>query len=159
MENRNAIAAIVIFALIIIGMFVFAYLKRSELSEPTVVKQPATVEPGPYDAITRIDAKHFYIDGVHTITGEILMPTACDLLNWDTTIAESMPEQVTVRFDVINTAETCAQVMTPQRFKVSWSASENASISATLEGRPVELNLIPAAEGESPEDFELFIKG
>ena len=64
-----------------------------------------------------------------------------------------------VDFDVINNADMCAQVITDQRFSVSFDASEEARISAKLEGRQVELNLIPAAEGETPDDFELFIKG
>jgi hypothetical protein len=159
MQNKSAIAAVVVFGLIIVGMFVFAYLKKSEITEVAVVPRVEQTLPGPYDSITRIDAKHFFIDGTHTLVGEILMPTPCDLLNWDTQIAESMPEQVAVHFDVINTAESCAQVVTPQRFKVTFTANEKASIRATLEGRDVEINLIPPGEGESPEDFELFIKG
>ncbi len=159
MQNKSAIAAVVVFGLIIIGMFVFAYLKKAEITEVVVTPPVVDTVPGPYDTITRIDAKHFFIDGVHTLVGEILMPTPCDLLNWDSLVAESMPEQVTVNFDVINTADTCAQTVTPQRFKVTFSASENATMRATLEGRAVELNLIPPGAGESPEDFELFIKG
>lgn len=159
MQNKSAIAAVVVFGLIIVGMFVFAYLKKAELTEVVVTPPVENTVPGPYDTITRIDAKHFFIDGVHTLVGEILMPTPCDLLNWDSLVAESMPEQVTVQFDVINTAEMCAQTVTPQRFKVSFTASENASIRAMFEGRNIELNLIPPGEGETPEDFELFIKG
>ena len=74
-------------------------------------------------------------------------------------IAESFPEQVTVDFKVINNAEACTQVITPQRFKVEFDASENASMRARLNGRNIELNLIPAAEGETPDEFEIFIKG
>jgi len=87
------------------------------------------------------------------------MPTPCELLEADALIAESMPEQIIFAFDVINTAEMCAQVMTEQRFLVEAQASENASMQATFMGSPVELNLIPAEEGETPDDFELFIKG
>lgn len=159
MQNKSAIAAVVVFGLIIVGMFVFAYLKKAELTEVVVTPPVENTVPGPYDTITRIDAKHFFIDGVHTLAGEILMPTPCDLLNWDSLVAESMPEQVTVQFDVINTADMCAQTVTPQRFKVTFTASENASIRAMFEGRDIELNLIPPGEGETPEDFELFIKG
>ncbi len=160
MHKRTVVASIVILALIIVGMFVFAYLKNKELavdvqSVPKVVQEKV----GPYDYITRIDAKHFFIDGTHTIVGEIPFPTPCDLLNWDTVIAESFPEQVTVDFDVINNDTLCTEAITDQRFSVSFDASENAIISARLEGKSVELNLIPATEGETPDDFELFIKG
>jgi hypothetical protein len=70
-----------------------------------------------------------------------------------------MPEQVTLDFNVINNAEVCAQVVTTQRFKVEAQASEQAIIKARFMGREVELNLVPPSAGETPEDFELFIKG
>lgn len=159
MHNKSIYMAVALFILVIAGMFVFAYLKKNELTNVAAEPEEVPAVSGPYDGITRIDAKHFYIDGVHTLAGEIPMPTPCDLLNWDVRVAESMPEQATVAFDVINNSEMCAQVITPQRFKASFSASENASMRAVLEGRDVELNLIPAAEGETPDDFELFIKG
>jgi hypothetical protein len=160
MKQHGIIIAIVIFALIIIGMFTFAFLKKSELEQqPVQNTQPEVPAPTPYDSITRIDAKHFFIDGTHTVAGEVMLPTQCDLLNWETLIRESMPEGVTIAFMVVNNAEMCAQATAPQRFLVTFSASEAASIDASLNGRKVELNLIPALPGEKPEDFELYIKG
>lgn len=159
MKNNGIIVAIVIFVLIIVGMFVFAYLKNAELTEAPTTQVVETPRPGPYDSITLITAKHFFIDGKHTLVGEIPMPTACDLLNWDTSVAESMPEEVTVNFDAINNSTDCAPQVTNQRFKVEFTASDKASIKATLEGREVQLNLIPAGQGETPDDYELFIKG
>ena len=159
MKNHGIIAAIILFVLIIVGMFIFAFLKKSELSTRPIAPTPVVVKTTPYDTITRIDAKHFDIDGVHTIVGEILMPTQCDLLNWESIVGESMPEQVTVMFTVINNADNCAQVVTPARFSVPFTASSAAVIRVTLNGRSVELNLIPAAAGEKPEDFELYLKG
>ncbi len=162
MEQRNIKVAVLILLLIVVGMFIFAYLKKQELQEsptPPVTNQTEEQGNDPYAYITRIDAKHFFIDGTHTLVGEIQMPTPCDLLNWDTRVAESMPEMATVAFSVINRSETCAQVVTMQRFKISFEASESAAISALFNERKVELNLIPALPGETPESYELFIKG
>ena len=158
--NQKAVAiSIAIFILIIAGMFGFAYLKKAEVTNelpPPVVQNEGEVK---YASITRVTAKHYYIDGVHTLAGEIPMPTPCDLLEADAIVRESMPEQIQVNFTVLNNAEFCAQQITNQRFKVSATASPAATFSATFMGRNIELNLVPAAEGESPEDFELFIKG
>lgn len=160
MGHKGIIAAVFVLLLLIVGMFVFTYLERKNIeNEPTAPYTPPISEDESYPEITRIDAKHFFIDGTHTLAGEILFPTPCDLLNWETTIAESYPEQVTVYFTVTNYADTCAQVVTPQRFKVDFSASEEASIRARFEGRSIDLNLIPAGADESPDEFELFIKG
>lgn len=151
-----------VLVLLVIGMFGYAYIKTQDLENNTVrTSSDDTREP---DAdtygITRIDATHFFRDGTHTIVGELLMPTPCDLLTTDVSIAESFPEQVTVLFDVINNSEgLCAQVITPQRFRVSFDASRDATIGATFRGENVIVNLIAAPEGEDPDDFELFIKG
>lgn len=158
MSQRNITILVAIFGIVVIGMFVFAYMNRPANNE-NMEQDTMTEEQTPYDYITRVDAKHFYIDGTHTVAGQIDMPTPCDLLEADATVAESMPEQATINFSVINNAETCAQTITPQRFLVSFDASEQANISAKFMGRDIELNLVPAAEGETPEDFELYIKG
>jgi hypothetical protein len=161
MSRRSIILFIVLFILVIAGMFFFAYLERTEQT-PTIQVVPAPSEPvvatsTPYQ--TRVDAKHYYNNGVHTFAGIIDMPTPCHLLEASTRVLESMPEQVILDFKVVNNAELCIQVITPQRFKVEAVASSEASITATWNGVPIELNLIPAAPGETPESFELFIKG
>jgi hypothetical protein len=160
MNRRVIIVSVAIFIVIVAGMFVFAYMKRNEAAP----KMPSTENAQPqeevkYASITRITAKHFFADGVHTLAGEVPMPTPCDLLQANARVEESSPEHVVVDFTVINNAEFCAQQETMQRFKVSANAGADATFSATLEGRPVELNLVPAAPGETPDDFELYQKG
>lgn len=157
MDKRSIVLIVSVFLLIVVGMFVYAYLKRSEITPPVVDVPVAEVVP--YADITRIDAKHFYIDGVHTFVGQIELPTPCDLLEVESVVAESYPEQLSLNFSVINNSQNCAQIVTAQRFKVDAAASADAIVRATFMGRTVELNVIPAAVGETPEEFELFIKG
>lgn len=158
-HHKSIIAGSGVLAIIIAGMFIFAYIKKQEIASDVQPPVVTIEEQDPYGNITRIDAKHFYIDTTHTLVGEIVMPTQCDLLNWNTRVQESMPETAIVDFDVVNNTKGCAEVATPQRFKVSFDASKDASIKARFMGRDVELNLIPAGDGETPESFELFIKG
>lgn len=159
MNQRSIVLFVVLFLVIVTGMFTFAYLKRSEQVVPPppqpVVDAASTTVP----YVSRVDAKHYFIDGVHTFVGIVDMPTPCHLLEAQAEVAESLPEQISIAFRVINNADTCAQVVTPQRFKVSAAASSGATVRATWDGVPIELNLIPAQPGETPEDFELFIKG
>lgn len=160
MNHRGIIAAALILVLLIVGMFVFAYIKKNELAAP--VPPPTTSSEAP-DAVSTnrevVTAKHFYVDGVHTLVGEVDLPTPCHLLNSDARVMESFPEQVVVEFSLVNEADMCAQVITAQRFKVTFAASEDAVISALWDGEPITLNLIPAAPGESPDDYEIYIKG
>ncbi|MCA9357579.1 hypothetical protein H6784_00545 [Candidatus Nomurabacteria bacterium] len=160
MSQKSIILFVTLFVLIVAGMFIYANLKNSELknkNEETVEVVEEQVVP--YPDITRIDAKHYFIDGKHTLVGEVNFPTPCDLLESEAVVMESFPEQVRVDFNVINNSDSCVQVATAQRFKVEATASSEATFSATFMGRDVTLNLIPAAEGETPEEFELFIKG
>lgn len=157
--KQYAVIAGVLFVLLIGGLFLFAFLSNDENTSSNSNDQPEQELNDPYADISRIDAKQFYIDGTHTFAGEVVLPTPCDLLEVDARVAESDPEQITLDFTVINNAETCAQVVTTQRFKVSAEAGKDATVSALLQNRAVELNLTPAAPGETPEDFELFIKG
>lgn len=158
MDRRTIVLIVTVFILIIIGMFTFTSIMKKEVgvkAVPDVVME----EPILYPNITRIDAKHYFMDGLHTFVGEIEMPTPCDLVEVNSLVRESLPEQIQLDFTVINNAEVCAQVITAQRFLVEAKASEGATVSATFMGRVIELNPIPALEGELPADFELFIKG
>lgn len=159
MDKRTIILIITVFVLIVAGMFTFAYLKKTELAEPTAM--PTNVEEieTPYASITRIDAKHFFINGKHTFVGSVEVPTPCDLLTAESEVRESMPEQVELKFSIINNSENCVQAITDMRFKVEANASKEAVITASFMGRKVELNLIPAQSGETPDEFELYIKG
>lgn len=158
MSNRTIVLFVVMFALIVVGMFLFTYLHTQTPSEVIPAPEPTATTSNTY-GITRIEGKHFFIDGVHTIVGELALPTPCDLLATEAMIAESYPEQVTFAFSVVNTTEVCAQVITNQRFKIEAQASKDAYLKATFMGTPVELNLVEAGPGETPESFELFIKG
>ena len=159
MDQKTIIVIISFFVILVLGMFTFAFLKKAEITEEPVIENKIPEPEVEYASITRIDGKHYYINGVHTVVGEIPMPTPCDLLESQMFVAESYPEQITLNFEVINNSEFCAQKTTPQRYKVEGAASPEATFGAVFEGRKVELNLIPAAEGDLPEDFEVFIKG
>jgi hypothetical protein len=162
MSQKSIILAVILFALLVVGMFIYAYLKQSELQQISPIEESlkgTEIEVAPYADITRIDARHYFIDGTHTLVGEINLPTPCDLLETDAIVMESYPEQVNIDFNVINNAEICIKRVTVQRFKVSAPASSKATLTARFMGREVELNLIPASEGEVPDEFEVFIKG
>ncbi len=156
MEKRTIILVVSLFILIVIGMFTYTYIKKNEMSQVPIVETPVVVE----DSLgIRIDAKHFFIDGVHTFVGEMTMPTPCDLLEVNSVVQESYPEQIRLDFTIINNSTSCEQVPTNQRFMVSAKASSEAKVSATYLGKSAELNLIPAGPNETPDEFEIYIKG
>ena len=157
--KQSHIIATAIFLLALGGLIFFGFFGGS--GEDVVIDDPNPITDIAPDAradIT-ITAKHQFKDGTHIIAGELNMPTPCHILDWETLIAESFPEQVTINFNLSTQAEVCTQVITPTRFLVEFQASEEASIRATLNGERAELNLIEAGPDENLEEFELFIKG
>ena len=166
MEQKTIITTIVGILVVAGGAWAASvYWQDTPAPEPEPAEQEQVEdEAGERDErfayIERIDAVHFYEDGTHTFVGEIDMPTPCDLLEFGAVVMESFPEQIRLEFEVVNEdAEMCAQVITPQRFMIEATASEEATVSAQFMGSAIELNLRDPQPGETPDDFELFIKG
>ncbi len=158
MNQRALIVSAIIFIAIIGAMFGYAALKRAELDRPTTSIEP--IPESPRTEEVRINAVHFFKDGMHTVIGDLMVPTPCDLIQASASVAESMPEQVTIALTTTNNDDTCAQVMTLQRFRVDFSASKDAQIRATLDGKDVILNLRDAEPGTEPDKLEdLYFKG
>lgn len=158
MNKRALIVAVVLFAAIISAMFGYSYMKQAELQKQA--ETPAVITPVAETEPVRVNAVHFFKDGKHTVVGDVMMPTPCDLLSATTSVAESAPEQVSITLKIVNNTATCAQVLTLQRFRVDFAASKDAVIKATLDGKEVILNLKDALPGMEPEKLEdLFFKG
>ena len=108
---------------------------------------------------TTVTAKHAYQNGLHIIAGEVPLPTPCHILEASGT-ASADKKQVFVQLaSSIKTGETCAESITPARFKITVKAPSSAKISATLNGQEIILNLIEAGQDENLDNFELYIKG
>ena len=148
---------IVVLIILVLGFHFFApdsmkFWKGQTAAPITAI----TPNQSPHERIT---AKHQFKNGTHIIAGEVDMPTPCYILTTEARVAESMPEQVTIDFVAQTSGEMCAQVITPDRFKSEFKASQQAVIKATWNGQPVELNLIPVGADEDLINFEIFIKG
>lgn len=154
MNKATVITLIVIVLLLLVGWFAFW---RDGGQVEQVVEDDTEMDAGESMLIT---AKHEFSDGTHVIAGEVNLPTPCHILNTSVDVTKGTdPDQAIINFESTTQAETCIQVIAPTRFKVDFEADENAEITATWNGKKVDLNLIPVAEGESLDDFEIFIKG
>lgn len=151
MNKATLITIIVIVGLLLVGWLVF-------WRNDPVASNTEPQENVPEDSGMRITAKHEYRDGIHTVAGEVSLPTPCHILSTDTEVSTDGSEAL-ILFESTTKAETCAQVITPARFKIDFEANEDAVITALWNGLKAELNLVPVGEGETLDDFELFIKG
>ena len=75
------------------------------------------------------------------------MPTPCHSLASDVMVAESMPEQVLIKFTTKAGEGICTQVLADKFFRVSFTASKDALITATLNGKVITLVYSETKEG------------
>ena len=134
--SNKVIVAIVIVLLVILGLFIFKGDNKVEAPADAV----ATDEPVSNQTKT-ITANHYFANGVHTLEGTMTLPTPCHEIETNVVIAKSLPEQVIVNFRQVPGEGICVQTIADKFFRVTFSASENAKITATLGGEPVGLIL------------------
>lgn len=154
------VVALFVVALIVVGL-VFWYRSTSS-SDAIAPRDSETVQNAPSEtaeAPMRIIAKHQFKDGLHIVAGEVSVPTPCHSLDAQARALSPASSQISINFTTATQGDICAQVITQARFKVEFDGPENAQISATWNGKPAVLNLIPVAAGEDLVDFDIFIKG
>lgn len=160
-SNKKTIVSIVVLLILIIALTLFWQFHGFQFGRQSaqVINSQQQTENQPEAEI--ITALHQFSKGKHTVAGEVTLPTPCHILNQDVSINSGVtPEQINIAFVTTTKDETlCAQVLTSTRYKIDFVAAENAVITATWNGAPAQLNLVPVAPGESLENFDVFIKG
>ena len=94
-----------------------------------------------------ITVNHYFDNGAHSLEGTLTLPTPCHILDYNTVVAESMPEQVMVNFSTKPGEGLCTQVLADKFFRVTFNASKDAVISATLDGKSIKLIFSETKEG------------
>ncbi|PJE74143.1 MAG: hypothetical protein COV02_00145 [Candidatus Terrybacteria bacterium CG10_big_fil_rev_8_21_14_0_10_41_10] len=150
MSKKNIVVLLLAIAVIIMA---FIFLGKGDKSENL-----GDVKIDRNGIAQRITAKHLFENGVHTVAGDVDLPTPCHELTATATVLESFPEQVLIELKSKAGKGVCAQVVTPKKFKVVFNASKDASITAKLDGKDVILNLIRIG-GAEDLDKDIFIKG
>lgn len=158
MSKKSIYLFVTLFVLIVIGMFTFTAMQKKNID--TINSTPTATSTTPLETygISRIDGKHYFINGVHTVVGEVAFPTPCDLLTTNSEVAAGTPNTVKLNFNVINNSSDCAKIVTNQRFSIAATSTKDSNFEGYFMGSRIELNLTEALPGEKPEEFEVFIK-
>jgi hypothetical protein len=88
-------------------------------------------------APTGVTLSRSYKEGVHTFTGIRSMPTVCDSVSADALLHEE--GGIEVRITETPADGMCLMRTTPMEFSVTIEAPEDASVSASVNGVPVEV--------------------
>ncbi len=157
MNSRLSIGVVSVVVLVIAAGSLWYYEYNTQKEQ--TISPPIKKEEGYVPRI--INAKHQFKNNIHTVAGEVELPTPCYLLETESFVKVREPAKdiATIRFTTVNNSDICAEVITPGRFKETFGAGEDAEINATWNNKPVLLNLIEVSPEEDLDKFELFIKG
>lgn len=159
MDKRSTSIIVGVTALAVaFALFIFlsSLFSQNDTQEPLAPQKTPASQERPQTVLT---AKHAYRDGVHTVVGEFELPTPCHILETVARVSED-GKNVVIDYTVTSRDETlCAQVITPTRYRVQFTAAPDARIGAQINGAPAVLNIIEAGPNEDLENFELYIKG
>jgi hypothetical protein len=154
--NKKTAILIGALVVIVVGLTAFWQFYGPKSSS----NQPAQVINSQNQGEERIiTALHQFSKGKHIIAGEVDLPTPCHVINQNVTYTSVNPDKINIDYITSTKDELCAQVLTATRYKINFPASENVEITATWNGAPAQLNLVPVGADENLENFEVFIKG
>jgi len=155
--NKVAILAVCVLLLLAAGLFGYTIFTASP-EDDTSPADETTNETAQPDEDRIISGKRQFEDGIHTIAGMTTTPTPCHSILIDPFFPERATSTVELRFTTVLEGNECPAVESDATFQTAFEAPENVSISATWNGVPVRLNLVPVGPGESLEE-EFFFKG
>ncbi|HEY4493543.1 MAG TPA: hypothetical protein VJB98_02900 [Candidatus Paceibacterota bacterium] len=139
MSNKTVIGIVAVL-IVILGLVWWGLSDKQE-----VINEP--VDNGSEVTQDSLTVDHYYEDGKHTIEGTITLPTPCHTITGEAIVAESMPEQITIKLTTKAGEGICTQVLADKFFRVTFNASKEAVIKATLDGKPITLVFSQVQEG------------
>ncbi|HEY4479019.1 MAG TPA: hypothetical protein VI981_01515 [Candidatus Paceibacterota bacterium] len=159
-ENNSGKKVIVIILCVIAVALIgwgFYYSNKVKNSEEVVTQEPPK-EDGSELAVT-VNTKHQYKNGVHTLAGQMDMPTPCHLLESKATKDTVQTSKFAIEFTSTEKGGGCIDVITPRPFKVSFEGPKDIELKATLNGKSIKLNLFEVKPNEDLDAFEINVKG
>jgi|SRR3989344_7001890 len=144
MNNKTIIGILLV--LVAIGGLAWWGLRDKPVETPV---EDVGANPTNPESLT---VNHYFENGKHTIEGTMTMPTPCHTLTSEVTLApRSSPsevgEQIMIKFTTKAGEGMCTQVLADKFFRVTFNASRDATIRATLNGQPLELKFSETLEG------------
>jgi len=134
MSNKAVIGIIIVLAAI--GGLTWWSLadRQNQTEEPPVGGNGSDVTKD------KLTINHYFDAGKHTIEGTMTLPTPCHSLTHEVEMNDPLTTQdVVIKFMTAPGEGICTQVLSDKFFRVTFEASENAKISATLNGAPLTL--------------------
>lgn len=141
--------------LVVLLIVVFGY--ELILKKP-VIESPTIDQPG-FTDILPIELKEQYRDAKYTFVGSITVPTPCHSVTSKVNKISEKEYEIEVKTTDPTPGKVCAQVLTEQNYKVSFSAPKDIVVKAKINGVVHEVNRFVIPNDENIDTFQLKIKG
>ncbi len=139
MSQKVVVLICFVFALIVLGMFVFAYLastddfstSRSDIGEPAPSLTASTTISDETNSFIpdEIVMQKSFIAGIHYLEGVVVVPNDCYAVSEEVMVLESYPEQVVIALS-IDQAECQTRVNEiPLQYELALAPDATFSIS------------------------------
>lgn len=151
--NTKIIAVIIL--LIVLGAGVYGY---EAISKKSIVESPSALEES-NESLPILDIKEQYRDGKFTFAGDVQAPTPCNTVTSEAVLNGDNSYQIQITIKDLPQDAVCADVITDKEYSVTFEASQNAQISATINEKPYELNRFSVPLDQDINTYELHIKG
>ncbi len=140
------------------GFFAYTFFMHTDSTQESSDERSTAGDEERMESPEVINAKHFINGDLHTIAGSVTVPSACHSVSIDPFMSDASGSEVELRFSLVLGEGSCPQDDSDAPFKVTFTAKPDARITATWQGVPITLNLVPAESVESL-DKEFYFKG
>ena len=152
--------ALVVGAIVVVLIALGLYFSLTSENTDSPTDQTADDQYAPSDEyVQTINVKHQYKNGVHTYAGEIDLPTPCHALAYNVVKDTSIANAFSLVFSATSSSTVCAQVITSKAFKLGFEGPSDATVTATLNGKKIRLNIFEVKDGQDLDSFDIYIKG
>lgn len=157
-SKKTIIGVVVVIILIVLGVY---YANRTPSSEYTNTSSTDTSSQvsNNNDYVQLVNVKHQYKNGTHTYAGTIDVPTPCHTLTSSVGNDASSPLAYTLLFTSTASSQPCAQKVTAKPFKISFAGPKTITISGTLNGKKLRLNIFELRADQDIDSYDMYIKG
>jgi hypothetical protein len=87
------------------------------------------------------ESRDVVANGKHQLTGKVQKQNACDTLTTAVSVSKTKPEQVSIAFVTAPGSDSCTKTSSLEDFSLSFTASDKAILTASLNGKQTDLNL------------------
>ena len=158
MNKKATIIAVVLFGLIVVGMFVASYILKQKVNK---IDQQPTIVTEEVVAPVRINGVHTFLDGKHTVLAELETNSTCALVESRADVTKGTPDRAVVNLSIVERDNAgCEKKPTTRRFIISFEAGKDAKITATIDSKEAILNLVEQDPSKTLNiDDDFFFKG